>query len=135
MFLSAVTVFQSFLKSEITDLKKCERYKGEFEDNGNWTAEFPCALWRLDDLNPTIDSAGKVFAESVELTLHTADKSTTEALILNTIENISAAIKANPEIEGADVFVRPEYKGAKFKGYVNGVEVYVIAVSLDVSSK
>ncbi len=135
MFLSALIEIQNYLKASVPGLKKCERYKGEFEDEGNWTPDFPCALWRLDNLVPSVDSERKICAESVELTFHVADKNPNSPTVLNMIENISALISSTQEISGADVFIRPEYKGATFKGYRGGVECYVVLLSLDISAK
>ena len=131
MLLKVIEESSQYLKTTIPEIKIVKRYKNEFEKNGNWTAEFPCALWRLSSVVPTsFFSNGEVAKREMQLKLYAGDKKTDEASVLNTIEKICD--KTNGTIlTSYNSRILLKTGNINFHMYNNGVEVYIIELSVE----
>jgi hypothetical protein len=131
MLLKIIEEISQYLKTNIPELQIAKRYKNEFEQNGNWTAEFPCILWRLSTVLPiTFFSNGEIAKREMQIKLYVADKKTDEASVLNTIEKICDISNGMYLVsENFRILLKPGK--INFHMYMNGVEVYILELSIE----
>lgn len=131
MILNIINEVSEYFQSNISEVNSIKRYKNEFEENGNWVADFPCILWRIQSIVPTAFFAnGEASRRELQLKLYIGDKKTDEASALRLIEIICD--KANGVyLTSYDFRILLKTGAINYHMYNNGVEIYIMEMSIE----
>lgn len=112
---------------------KARRYKGEFEENGEWNPEFPCALLRLMNIVPALTTMnGEKIIYEGKVIIYIADRDMNIPKELDSMEKIIELFNSGEKVtsEGKTYETEIGDNGFGFHGYGNQVEVYTLEIGI-----
>lgn len=116
---------------------KVGRYKGEFEEGSDWNPTFPIVLQRLNNYSPIQkNTMNRVTAAETGITLYVADKDINSSKGLDTLEDVLdcfdgevLSLESNGATYTVNVSIHDD--GCKLYGYIKGVEIYTVQISVN----
>lgn len=113
--------------SSVANLAKCDRYKGEFEENAEWNPMLPCAFVNFISIKPVSysASAGILGNNKYTVDIYVAgkyDSSEIAEAITNELDEV--------EIEINDYSYKVKISGIALLGLIKTVEIWKINVEL-----
>lgn len=114
-----------------SDIKELGRYKGEFEENGEWNPVFPAVLVNISKAEPILETHTSIIGFSITANIYIVVKNdiTDNRTFLDNFLNILDGFGLSfPEsISGVTKFTT---ESVNLHGYFHGVDVYRAEVTI-----